>query len=73
MLKFKYPLHFDQIFVRINREYKDKKARKFYIETYNELGFRLARVEPSLISTNEWTLVTLPPDSNTETSMIVIS
>ena len=43
-----------------------------YIETYNEKGFRLARIEP-LITSTEWTLFTLPPDSNTEVSMIVLS
>ena len=36
------------------------------------MGFRLARIEPSLL-TLEWTLFTLPPDSNTMTSKVVLS
>ena len=52
-MKFKYPLFFDQIYVRVNGAYKDI-AKSFYIETYSELGYRLARLEPTLISTTEW-------------------
>ena len=43
-----------------------------YIETYNEMGVRLARISPSY-DTHEWTLFTLPPDSNTKTQSIVLS
>ena len=61
-----------QIFLSLHRSENEGRNPQPYIETYNEMGFRLARIEPSH-TTIEWTLFTLPPESNTKTSKIVIS
>ena len=70
VLTFRYPLLFDQIYVKINKfflsDYRSKNKNKNpnpFLETYNEMGFRLARIDIPF-KTVDWTLFTLPPDSN---------
>ena len=79
-MRFKYPLLFDQIYIRFNKSFLQmyrkenyNKDPKPYIETYNENGFRLAKIEPLKDISIDWRLFTLPPDSNTKVSKIVIS
>lgn len=79
MLNFKYPLLFDQIQIKVNRNFlnfyrgeNNGQNPQPFIETYSDMGFLLARIEPPH-STTDWTLFTLPPESNTKVAKVVIS